>query len=70
MRELELELEECKKEVALERTKVLEREQIITQQQRDRLAQSTAKTQEEESRYKEAVEEKKGQFSLRQRCHK
>ncbi|PSS06838.1 hypothetical protein PHLCEN_2v3557 [Hermanssonia centrifuga] len=64
VRELELELEECKKEVALERTKVLEREQIITQQQRDRLAQSTTKTQEEESRYKEAVEEKKALEAL------
>ncbi|KAG6844374.1 hypothetical protein H0H87_007366 [Tephrocybe sp. NHM501043] len=35
VRELELELEVCKRDVAKERTRVLEREQVIVQQQRD-----------------------------------
>ncbi|KAG5353911.1 hypothetical protein C0989_000154 [Termitomyces sp. Mn162] len=35
VRELELELEVCKRDVARERTRVLEREEVIVQQQRD-----------------------------------
>ena len=36
VRELELELEVCKRDVARERTRVLEREEIIVQQQQQR----------------------------------
>lgn len=86
MRELELELEACKQEVARERTKVLDREEAVAQQrtdiacrEKDRLAalrheKGKAKAQRREaevlardqaavaaeSRYKQAVEEKKG----------
>ena len=72
VRELEMELEECKHEVARERTKVLEREEVITKQridvkaQKQRLAEETkavqAKATEDtdRGRYKEVVEEQKG----------
>ncbi|KAF9005405.1 hypothetical protein BDQ17DRAFT_1303766 [Cyathus striatus] len=79
VRELEMELEECKREVARERTRLLEREDIIVQQQQD-LSSANAKTkakgkarettmmQEEEEdvleKYREAVEEKKALEAL------
>ena len=80
VRELELELEACKKEVVRERTRILEHEQSISRDvepskkrvssQRERVQQQ--KQQQEkaeddqtelaaaETRYKAAVEEKKG----------
>ena len=78
VRELELELEECKREVARERTRLMEKEEVIVQHQRDlsfskkKGAKGKGKAREvdfEQSevgeasvRYKEAVEEKKGLF--------
>lgn len=72
VRELELELEVCKREVARERTRVMEREEsIIQQQQRERPGPSRkgkGKATEERNddqgteRYREIVEEKKGQL--------
>jgi len=71
VRELELELEACKREVARERTRVMEREEVIVQQQRDvesanaaRKGKSRVFEVEEQmnERYKEVVEEKKGFF--------
>jgi hypothetical protein len=72
VRELELELEECKKEVARERTRVLEREAIEERVAQDK-ASHASKTKASKSinvvsdedledirRYKEAVETKKG----------
>ncbi|KAI0917466.1 hypothetical protein AcW1_007340 [Taiwanofungus camphoratus] len=90
VRELELELEACKQEVARERTKVLDREEAVAQQrtdiacrEKDRLAalrheKGKAKAQRREaevlardqaavaaeSRYKQAVEEKKALEAL------
>ena len=79
VRELELELEDCKVQVAKERSKVLDRERIIAHQQDgfdNRAKAGPSKgiggpknftTQIEDdgdvdiNRYKEAVEEKKGQ---------
>lgn len=67
VRELELELEACKAEVKRERTRVLEREQIIVAQQKDfqkRRAASKRPARVEDlaldDRYNEAIEEKKG----------
>jgi hypothetical protein len=73
VRELELELEACKRDVARERTRVLEREETIAQQQLDSSyiavskrhkgkarAQDVTKEGELHERYREAVEEKKG----------
>ena len=80
--ELELELEACKKEVARERTRILEHEQSIV---RDEMPQPGArnhhtqhhlqrKAQEDEAelaaaeaRYKSAVEEKKGMVTAMQK---
>ncbi|GJE91753.1 Centrosome microtubule-binding domain containing protein [Phanerochaete sordida] len=74
VRELELELEECKREVAKERTKVLEREEFDHQAPQERAARHTrakapkqpepAETDEDIRRYKEAVEEKKALEAL------
>ena len=69
VRELELELESCKADVKRERTRVLEREEIIVAQQRDfskrkvgpsRMPTNNADIEVLEMRYKEVVEEKKG----------
>lgn len=74
MRELERELDACKAEVARERTRVMERESIIVQQQEDVAAVRAKKDKgkakstrfendgELEARYKEVVEEKKGKI--------
>ncbi|TFK38989.1 hypothetical protein BDQ12DRAFT_735193 [Crucibulum laeve] len=79
VRELELELEECKREVARERTRLMEREEVIVQQQRDLSMNNARRTKgkarardvsvsvhEEDliGRYKEAVEEKKALEAL------
>ncbi|KAJ8518105.1 hypothetical protein ONZ45_g4789 [Pleurotus djamor] len=73
VRELEMELELCKREVARERTRVLEREDLLVQQQMtaQRLTKdSKGKGRERddleamESKYKEAVEEKKALEAL------
>ncbi|KAI5118867.1 hypothetical protein M0805_005310 [Coniferiporia weirii] len=72
VRELELELEACKAEVKRERTRVLEREEIIVAQQKDfqkrkttfgRPAKMDPKTVEE-SRYNEVIEEKRALEAL------
>jgi hypothetical protein len=71
VRELELELEVCKRDVARERTRVMEREEIIVQQQRDASYIATSNKNKgkgrardlsmvSNDRYREAVEEKKG----------
>jgi DNA helicase IV len=75
VRELEMELEVCKRDVARERTRVLEREETIVQQRRDAnyiaaskkqkgkaRAQNVSMDGEIHERLKEAVEEKKGLF--------
>ncbi|KAJ3559487.1 hypothetical protein NM688_g313 [Phlebia brevispora] len=76
VRELELELEQCKQEVARERARVFDREQFITQQradaknQRQKLAENarTAQVRVSEavdsSRYQEVVEEQKALQAL------
>ena len=73
-----MELDECKRDVARERTRLLEQEEVIVQQQRE-LAGATSKakgkakekvrekevvedSEEVMKRYKDAVEEKKGWF--------
>jgi hypothetical protein len=78
VRELEMELEVCKRDVARERTRVLEREETIVQQRRDANYIAASKKQKGKARakdvsmdgelhekYKEAVEEKKGLFPIR-----
>ena len=67
VRELELELDACKLEVKRERTRVLEKEEIIVAQQKDfQKRKGTSKAIKptvdlaKESRYNEVVEEKKG----------
>lgn len=65
VRELELELEDCKAEVVVERTRVKEREreqneEAIWERERERQRQVRGKMREEESRYREVLEEKKG----------
>ena len=67
VRELELELDACKLEVKRERTRVLEKEEIIVAQQKDfQKRKGTSKSIKptvdlaKESRYNEVVEEKKG----------
>lgn len=73
VRELELELEECKKDVARERTRILEREQIDARAAQEQAARAArrgqkavdmAETEDDIKRYKEAVEEKKGRLCL------
>ncbi|KIP08976.1 hypothetical protein PHLGIDRAFT_126688 [Phlebiopsis gigantea 11061_1 CR5-6] len=71
VRELELELEGCKRDVARERTRLLEREQIdaqATQEKANRASRKGARVFEESEedvrRYKEAVEEKKALEAL------
>lgn len=69
VRELEQELEICKREVVRERTRVLEREDLILPQRspanakkgkgKERATEALADTT---LRYKEVVEEKKGRF--------
>jgi hypothetical protein len=76
VRELELELEVCKREVARERTRVMEREDVIVQHQREverasagagrkgkaraRDVSGHAEDPELTKKYREIVEEKKG----------
>lgn len=76
VRELELELEACKKEVARERTRIMEHEQSAfhaeppagtsrnahtqQQQQRRKAQEDEAELAGAEARYRAAVEEKKG----------
>ena len=65
-----MELEECKKEVARERTKVLEKEDLLPQVPQERATRGSRTkslkpaepldTDDDIRRYKEAVEEKKG----------
>lgn len=71
VRELEMELEVCKREVARERTRVLEREEMLVQHKFEserRQAKDKGKQKEQddlevvERRYREAVEEKKGSY--------
>lgn len=57
VQELELELEACKQDVARERTRVLEKEEILLQQRRKLARETQTETDE---RYKQVVEEKKG----------
>ena len=71
VRELELELEACKLEVKRERTRVLEKEEIIVAQQKDfQKRKGVSKSSKpsidlaKEGRYGEVVEEKKGMSSL------
>ena len=72
--ELEFELEECKAEVAKERTRVRERERENDQEaqierERERQRHVRGKMREEEKRYREVVEEKKGHlFQLYSPC--
>ena len=67
-----MELEACRLEIKRERTRVLEREEIIVAQQKETTTRKKGKgkAKEEEtiadgSRYREIVEEKKGKSSLR-----
>ncbi|KAF8158574.1 hypothetical protein B0H34DRAFT_464811 [Crassisporium funariophilum] len=77
--ELEMELEECKREVARERTRLIQREELNFQQRdssmyakpatskgKGKARQGPAEIDDERlhERYKEAVDEKKGLFSL------
>lgn len=71
VRDLELELEQCRQEVARERNRVYQREQVISQQradaktQKQRLVDKTegrAVDAADKNRYKEVVEEQKGEF--------
>ncbi|KAI0061607.1 hypothetical protein BV25DRAFT_1826312 [Artomyces pyxidatus] len=72
MRELERELEECKREVAHERDRVMQREEVILKQRMLREEASNRKgkarvpspSDEDQRRYKEAVEEKKALEAL------
>ena len=71
VQELELELEHCKKDVAKERTRVLQMEMEDAERQHaatmkayaDRKGKSRASspTAEDHARYREAVEERKGE---------
>lgn len=80
MLELEHELDECKQEVVRERERVLQRENVIKHQQMQRdwdpsIRTTKAKGRAEEEvtevqkRYKQAVEEKKGQSKLATSCY-
>jgi hypothetical protein len=61
VRELEQELEDCKQDVARERTRVMEKEDMLVQQRK----KLTREAQEDsERRYKQVVEEKKGKLIL------
>lgn len=70
VRELEMELEDCRRDVARERTRVLEKESAIIEQQKElhgiaSRAKGKAKQTEEDAedilnRYQNAVAEKKG----------
>lgn len=70
VRELEMELEDCKREVARERTRLIEQEEMLKQQQANlraakgkaRARDLSADTSQLHERYKEVVEEKKGQY--------
>ena len=64
-----MELENCKREVAKERTRVLEREQVIGRHKRRAEEERAAKEQKDKdradanrSRYDEVVEEQKGMW--------
>lgn len=71
VRELEMELEDCKREVVRERTRLIEQEELLKQRMvrtvkgkeraRDPLNDDSSRFHE---RYKEAVEEKKGSSKL------
>lgn len=79
MLELERELDGCKQEVVRERERVLQREDIIKRQQMQRSDTAARGTKgkgraeedvaEVQKRYKQAVEEKKGQSKLPATCH-
>lgn len=68
VRELEMELEDCKREVARERTRLIQQEEILKQQYathrapkgKARARDLSADTSHLHERYKEVVEEKKG----------
>jgi hypothetical protein len=68
MKELERELDVCKQDVERQRELVMRREELLLKHQRGEAATSKSKgkaravedTKEEQKRYKEAVEEKKG----------
>jgi len=71
VRELEMELDECKREVARERTRLFEREELQTHQYAYNRTKGKGKAKDGPSeidderlhaRYKEAVDEKKGMF--------
>ncbi|KAF5369106.1 hypothetical protein D9615_010432 [Tricholomella constricta] len=78
VRELELELEVCKRDVARERTRVMEREEVIVQQQREANLSGVGRRNKGKARakdisvdhdilherYREAVEEKKALEAL------
>ncbi|KAG6853291.1 hypothetical protein C0991_005463 [Blastosporella zonata] len=79
VRELELELEVCKRDVARERTRVMEREEVIVQQQRDASFSTAGRRREKgkarakdismeqeglHQRYREAVEGQKALEAL------
>ena len=59
MRELELELESCKQDVARERQNVMQQEETIARHRV--LTKSARRDEENQKRYKDVVEEKKGQ---------
>lgn len=76
VRELEHELEACKAEVARERTRVMEQDNLIAQQREDAQRSSSRKekgkgkctrfenNEELEARYREVIEEKKGRLTI------
>jgi hypothetical protein len=66
VRELELELEECKRDVRTERTRIEAKDRDIEELKRERTRKDKGKQRDVgtekdvEERYKEVVEEKKG----------
>jgi peptidoglycan hydrolase CwlO-like protein len=68
MKELERELDVCRHDVERQRELVMHREELLVKQRRAEAASSSSKgkarsvedTKEEQKRYKQAVEEKKG----------
>jgi len=71
VRELEMELEDCKREVVRERTRLIEQEELLKQRmKRTSKGKERARTDDSfhfHERYKEAVEEKKGSSKLTER---
>jgi hypothetical protein len=72
VRELEMELEDCKRDVIRERTRLIEQEEMLKQQQaalrmakgKARARDFSADTSQLHERYKEVVEEKKGRCCM------